>query len=410
MISFSNVTIGEIGKVVTGKTPKTDIPEYYGDDFMFIGPTDLHNHFVVEESQKMISERGLLSIKGSRIKGTSILVGCIGWDMGNVAITESECATNQQINSITNIDKKYNPFYIYYWLKGKKEFLYKQASVTRTPILNKSAFSAINIPVPSKDVQDSVASILQRVDEKIKINNKINAALEAMAKLIYDYWFVQFDFPDDEGRPYKSSGGKMVYNEELKREIPEGWMLKAITEEMDVQYGYPFSTKLFNEHGEGSAVVRIRNILDNSISIFSTENVDDKYLLNKGDLLVGMDGNFHLNFWDKEGCYLNQRCVRIRSVDNSCVSQLQALFQIEPYIKAREKNVSRTTVGHLSAKDINSLKVLIPSSEQMKNRRVFFDSILSKIVVNREKNNELTKLRNWLLPMLMNGQVTISTG
>ncbi|MFP3701329.1 restriction endonuclease subunit S, partial [Burkholderia sp. SIMBA_013] len=84
------VQIGKIGKIVTGKTPKTDKIEYYGDDFMFIGPTDLHNHFIIRKSQKMITESGLLSIKGSRLKGTSILVGCIGWDMGNVAITENE--------------------------------------------------------------------------------------------------------------------------------------------------------------------------------------------------------------------------------------------------------------------------------------------------------------------------------
>ncbi|MFP3398397.1 restriction endonuclease subunit S, partial [Brevibacterium sp. SIMBA_078] len=112
---------------------------------------------------------------------------------------------------------------------------------------NKSAFSAINIPIPSREYQDSIAAILKTIDKKIELNNKINAELEAMAKLMYDYWFVQFDFPDAIGKPYKSSGGKMVYNKELKREIPEGWILKAITEEMDVQYGYPFSTKLFNE-------------------------------------------------------------------------------------------------------------------------------------------------------------------
>ncbi len=84
MISYSSVKIGDIGKVVTGKTPKTSMPEYYADDYMFIGPTDLHKHFVVNGSEKMISVKGLQSIKSSRLQGTSILVGCIGWDMGNV--------------------------------------------------------------------------------------------------------------------------------------------------------------------------------------------------------------------------------------------------------------------------------------------------------------------------------------
>jgi type I restriction enzyme S subunit len=218
---------------------------------------------------------------------------------------------------------------------------------------------------------------------------------------------VQFDFPDANGRPYKSSGGKMIYNEELKREIPVDWKVKDLTDEMDVQYGFPFSTRLFNEYNLGSPVVRIRNILDNSISMYSTEEVDEKYLIEKGDLLVGMDGNFHLNFWAKAGCYLNQRCVRIRSRKGSSVSHFQALLQIEPYIKAREKNVSRTTVGHLSAKDINDLKVLIPNSRVVIEKRSFFDSALEKLIVNRTENEQLIKLRDWLLPMLMNGQVTV---
>ncbi len=92
-----------------------------------------------------------------------------------------------------------------------------------------------------------------------------------MAKTLYNYWFVQFDFPNSEGKPYKSSGGKMVYSEELKREIPEGWGVKKISEEIDIQYGFPFSTKLFNNDRIGKPIIRIRDIPNNTISIFSTE-------------------------------------------------------------------------------------------------------------------------------------------
>ncbi|MDT0583310.1 restriction endonuclease subunit S [Brumicola blandensis] len=343
----------------------------------------------------------------SKVNGPGIVIGRSGGSFGQVHyVAQQSFWPHNTAMYVTDFNGNDVDF-VFYLLKTLDFSALNSGSAQ--PSLNRNYLYPVKVRAPHLDEQILIGQLLSSLDRKIELNNKINSELEAMAKLIYDYWFVQFDFPDASGKPYKSSGGKMVYNEELKREIPEGWTLKAITEEMDVQYGYPFSTKLFNAHGEGAVVVRIRNILDNSISIFSTEKVDDKYLLKTGDLLVGMDGNFHLNFWDKEGCYLNQRCVRIRSVDNSCVSQLQALFQIEPYIKAREKNVSRTTVGHLSAKDINSLKVLIPRSEQMKNKRAFFDSILSKIVVNREENSKLTKLRDWLLPMLMNGQVTVST-
>ncbi len=260
-----------------------------------------------------------------------------------------------------------------------------------------------------------MGNLLFLLSAKIELNNKINAELEAMAKLIYDYWFVQFDFPFDfaqgkpseQGKPYKSSGGKMVYNEELKREIPVGWEVKRLVDEMDVQYGFPFSTTNFNKEKIGNPVIRIRDIISNSVSIYSTEIPDDKYRLLKGDLLIGMDGNFHMNFWDKNDCYLNQRLVRIRKKKNSVTSQFQTLFDIKPYIKAREKNVSRTTVGHLSARDINSLFVLIPSSIYLKKQNKLFDLMLSKIITNRNQNQTLSSLRDWLLPMLMNGQVKV---
>jgi type I restriction enzyme, S subunit len=407
MINFTKIKLGDVGDVTTGRTPNTSDAENYGSEYMFLGPTDLHKHFIVTKSEKYITAKGLASINSSVIDGFSICVGCIGWDMGNVAIVNEKCATNQQINSITKIKDEYNSYYIYYWLKSKKDFLFRQANVTRTPILNKTNFSNIDIWLPGKSQQDKIANILSTIDEKIEVNNKICAKLDAMAKLIYDYWFVQFDFPDEHGKPYKSSGGKMLYNEELKREIPDGWVVEGLTKAMEVQYGFPFSTKLFNEEKAGLPVVRIRNLLDTSITMYSTESVDQKYLIKKGDLLVGMDGNFHMNFWDKEGCYLNQRCVRIRSRAGSTVTNFQAFFQISPYIKAREKNVSRTTVGHLSAKDIDDLYVLIPCSNNLLCKTSYFDSMLEKIITHRNESQKLAELRDWLLPMLMNGQVTV---
>ncbi|GGZ72543.1 restriction endonuclease subunit S [Algibacter mikhailovii] len=281
-------------------------------------------------------------------------------------------------------------------------------SGTGVPSMTFGAYYDIPIKLPDLSTQKKIAKVLSDLDAKIEVNNKINQELEAMAKTLYDYWFVQFDFPDANGKPYKSSGGKMVYNDELKREIPEGWEVKFLTEEMDLQYGFPFSTKLFNTVEKGVPVIRIRDILNCTISNYSTQEVDDKYKLNKGDIVVGMDGNFHINYWNKEDCYLNQRSLRIRSNEDS-ISEIQARYSIEPYIKAREKNVSRTTVAHLSAKDVNDLKVLKAANKIQLKANDFFKSNLDKIVANREQNQKLSELRDWLLPMLMNGQVTVTS-
>jgi type I restriction enzyme S subunit len=304
-----------------------------------------------------------------------------------------------------NVNEGVDPYYLYSYLSLLN--LKHLDSGSALPSMTKTAYEDIEVKLPNYDSQQKITKVLFSLDSKIEINNRINIELKEMAKALYDYWFIQFDFPDTNGKPYKSSGGKMVWNVELKREIPEGWEVKNLFSEMDVQYGFPFDTSKFTDDTTQKPVIRIRDILENSISAYSTEDANEKYILNSGDLLIGMDGNFHLNFWDKNGAYLNQRSVRIRSRQNSEVSNFQALFQLTPYIKAREQNVSRTTVGHLSDKDLKRLFVINATKTNTFSPKKTFDIMLSKIISNRLQNQELASLRDWLLPMLMNGQIKI---
>ena len=273
----------------------------------------------------------------------------------------------------------------------------------------------ITVSLPSLYVQRKIASVLSALDSKISLNRKMNRTLEAMAKQLYDYWFVQFDFPfdfaqgkpDAEGKPYKSSGGKMVWNEVLKREIPKGWEVKPLFESVSVQYGFPFSTESFTEEVTNIPVVRIRDILEGTISAYSYEETDEKYHLNEGDVLVGMDGNFHMNYWHNNNAYLNQRCVRIRPYSNSPISSIQVLHSIKPFIKAKEQNAKGSTVGHLSDKDMKSLFLFEPKVSQVFDPRKVFDPILKQIIKNKQEIASLTRQRDELLPLLMNGQVEV---
>lgn len=197
----------------------------------------------------------------------------------------------------------------------------------------------------------------------------------------------------------------MVWNERLKREIPEGWEVKSIFDKLSVQYGFPFSTELFVEEQTEIPVVRIRDILSNSISAYTTEQTDERYRLQEQDLLIGMDGNFHMNYWSDNNSFLNQRSVRLRAIANSTVSIMQTRYDIEPHIKAKELRAKGSTVGHLSDRDLKGLFILVPSTKEPKK---VLDSILNKIIRNRIETNALTKLRDELLPLLMNGQVSIN--
>ena len=171
--------IKDIGNVVTGKTPQTAHAEFYGGDYMFITPTELHGGYKISSSEKTLTEAGLESIKTNSIDGISVLVGCIGWDMGNVAMCFEKCATNQQINSITQISEDYSSYFLYYWLSTKKEYLFSISSVTRTPILSKGVFEEIEIPSISRSEQDKIAKVLSVLDKKIKLNSEVNDNLTA---------------------------------------------------------------------------------------------------------------------------------------------------------------------------------------------------------------------------------------
>jgi type I restriction modification DNA specificity domain protein len=327
--------------------------------------------------------------------------------LGSTAIVpeDNRYLHNQRIGLISCNESLNKDFAYYLFMtQSVRQQISRSASGTKVKHTSPEKIYDVQVDIPKIQTQKNIAFFLSSLDKKIQINNQINQELEAMAKTLYDYWFVQFDFPDQNGKPYKSSGGKMVYNPELKREIPEGWGVENLFDIADVQYGYPFSTDYFNSTGEGVPVIRIRDILGNAITNYSTEEVEDRYKINVGDVLIGMDGNFHMNYWIKEDCYLNQRVVKVNS---DKLPNMVLKYQIEPFIKLREKSVSRTTVGHLSDKDLKAINVILPKDKYLSSIFEKFESLLENIIINQQQNQELTQLRDWLLPMLMNGQVKV---
>ncbi|MDU1739425.1 restriction endonuclease subunit S [uncultured Streptococcus sp.] len=373
-----------------------------GDLVEFQRGYDLPKSKFVEGKYPVQSSNGILGYHNEyKVEGPGITIGRSG-TVGNPHLIRENFFPHN--TSLFVKEFKGNDIeYIYYLLQYLD--LGNQKSGSGVPTMNRNHLHPIKIRAyRDKTCQQRTIKILSLIDKKIQINNQINQELEAMAKTLYDYWFVQFDFPDQNGKPYKSSGGKMVYHPELKCEIPEGWGVENLFDIADVQYGYPFSTDYFNSIGEGVPVIRIRDILGNDITNYSTEEVEDKYKINVGDVLIGMDGNFHMNYWIKENCYLNQRVVKVNS---DKLPNMVLKYQIEPFIKLREKSVSRTTVGHLSDKDLKAINVILPKEKNLSPIVERFESILKNIIINQQQNQELTQLRDWLLPMLMNGQVKV---
>ncbi|WP_347131480.1 restriction endonuclease subunit S [Streptococcus thermophilus] len=407
MSEWKEKTLGELSiRVSSGLTPLKSKKEFWENPSIPWLKTDQLGEKYIFDTNTKISKEALeqTSLRIYPENTISIAMYGEGKTRGNLSIIKAPMTTNQACCNIEIDPKLADVEYVYYYLKTQYDSLRKLSSGVRKN-LNSNDIKNYKIYIPeSVSAQKSIVRILMSLDNKISLNNQINQELEAMAKTLYDYWFVQFDFPDQNGKPYKSSGGKMVYNPELKREIPEGWGVSNLFDAAEVQYGYPFSTDYFNSTGEGVPVIRIRDILGNDITNYSTEEVEDKYRINVGDVLIGMDGNFHMNYWIKENCYLNQRVVKVNS---DKLPNMVLKYQIEPFIKLREKSVSRTTVGHLSDKDLKAINVILPKDKCLSSIFEKFESILENIIINQQQNQELTQLRDWLLPMLMNGQVKV---
>ena len=335
-----------------------------------------------------------------------VLIGNIRPYLKKIWYADSDGGCSLDVLVLRANDNNYSTFLYALLLQDDFfEYVMKASKGSKMPRGDKEHI--LSFPCLCTQNTKEIGDFFVTLDRKIALNRAINRNLEAFAKQLYDYWFVQFDFPDENGRPYKSSGGKMVWNEKLKREVPEGWEAKTLFESTNVQYGFPFSTESFTEEITDVPVVRIRDILDGTVSAYSYEDTDEKYHLQEGDVLVGMDGNFHMNYWHNNNAYLNQRCVRIRPYCDSPISSIQVLHAIKPYIKAKEQNAKGSTVGHLSDKDMKGLFLLEPKVSQLYNPRKTFDPILKQIIKNKQEIAALTHQRDELLPLLMNGQVTI---
>ncbi|MEJ5092146.1 hypothetical protein GEO21_19110 [Sphingobacterium faecium] len=319
-----------------------------------------------------------------------------------------------------------NPFYLKYYLQTKsvKETVAKKyVSGSALPRIILKNFGEIDLALPDLSTQQKITSILTALDDKIGLNNKINADLEAMAKALYDYWFVQFDFPNKAGKPYKSSSGIMVYNEILNREIPKGWEVKKLDYVVDKIIDYRGKTpkKLdsdWSDNKDDIIAISAKHIKNGKLVNLDNANRVNSYLyekwmkekLKEGDILMTSEapcGEFFYLVGNSEYC-LSQRVFAIRSnpeiIDHSYLyfelSKGNGLSQILG-------KVSGSTVFGIRQDELRTVHVLVPNMDLQKKFSQKVISIYDSIRNNEKQIQELTKMRDWLLPMLMNGQVRI---
>ena len=270
------------------------------------------------------------------------------------------------------------------------------------------------VDIPDTIYQNKIASVLSALDSKIELNNRINAELEAMAKTIYDYWFVQFDFPfdfaqgkpDKNGKPYKSSGGKMVWNEELKREIPEGWEVKDLQEIAMCLMGQSPKGESYNQDGIGTPLLNGPADYENGALKGRTYTTEPTRLCQKDDLVLCIRATIgNLVYSEQEFC-LGRGVAAVRANDKR-LSELIYFLLIQEIERFKVQATGSIIVG-ITKDDLIESKCLLPKDELITSFHNLIKPQFDKIRINIKENQKLTELRDWLLPMLMNGQVKVN--
>lgn len=308
--------------------------------------------------------------------------------------------------------KEIDPYYLKYYLSTeyvKKQVAKKYVSGSALPRIILKNFKDIDIPYVDLETQQKKVKILKLIDKKIENNKLISKLLEETAKTIYDYWFLQFDFPNEEGKPYKSSGGKMVYSEELKREIPEKWALTSLEKVIRIVLGGTPKTKkeeywngAINWLNSGEVVQFPVVTTEKKITQVGVENSATE-LMKKGTVIVSITGNIRASYLAIDSC-ANQSVVGLCETKNLKKSFLYPMMKdsVDYYLKISTGNCQQ----HINKKAIEDTLFPLPNENVLKKYYDICEPIFEQITNCALENVELSSLRDWLLPMLMNGQIT----
>ena len=403
--------VKEFATVVSGATPSSEHPEYYSGDIVWFTPKDLSDQRskYVCKGERNITQAGFDSCSAKILPAGSVLMSSRA-PIGLLAITQVECCTNQGFKSFVVNEEICNAEYLYYYLKYHIREVEALGSGTTFKEVSKEAIEEYDVKLPDLEIQKKIANVLSEVDNKIANNNAICAELEAMAKLLYDYWFVQFDFPDENGKPYKSSGGKMVWSKELNGEIPEGWTIVPLKEKCRCLLGgTPNRDK--KEYWNGT----INWINSGKVNDFRINGPSEKitdaglansstYLLPANTVVLAITGATlgQVSILNIESC-ANQSVIGI--IETKEVPTEYIYPWIINSLKLLLNKQTGAAQPHVNKNDVQSLPLPLPNEQIMTAYMTYARDAYKTILVLEQETQELASLRDFLLPMLMNGQV-----
>ena len=347
--------------------------------------------------------------KRSRIRQWDILFSMIG-TIGNIYLEESNninyAIKNMGVFSCGN-EKKAR--YLYYYLQSNfaKQYINQKLAGAVQKFLSLGELRSFPVPSFDEQLYNSI-SILSWIDKKIELNNRINTELEVMAKELYNYWFIQFDFPDEFRRPYKSSGGKMVYNDVLKREIPEGWEVKNLLDIVEWVSGAqpPKATFIYQPQNGYVRFIQNRDYAGDTNVTYIKESKNNK-VCDVFDIMMDKYGDAGRVRYGLAGAY-NVALSKIKVNVRYGQEYIRKFLESDSVYNYLYNACMASTRASLNGEILGNLNIAIPNDTLLKNFEMRNEQIINQILQNKQENEILSNLRDFLLPMLMNGQVTVS--
>ena len=396
MQEWKTYRIGDICKrVCSGGTPKSTEPSYYDGEIPWLNTKEI-NFNRISSTEKHITQSGLDNSSAKWIDKNSVIVAMYGATAAKVAINTIPLTTNQACCNLSIDETKADYRFVYYWLCSHYTELASLANGGAQQNLNAQQIKDFEIKLPEIQIQQKIADLLWSIDNKIICNKSINDNLEQQAQALYKSWFIDFE-------PFKDG----EFEESELGLIPKGWSTGNIYKYVNVIYGAPYKSTLFNENKEGYPLIRIRDLKTFSPQFYTTEVLPQTEYIKSGDVVAGMDAEFIPCLWQGETGVLNQRCCKFVGKDKE-INNLFVLHLVKPELEYVQSYKTGTTVSHLGKADIDRFIVILPDEAIVHQFSKICRPLLDEQNKCAAEIRRLTNLRDALLPKLMSGELKIN--
>ncbi len=376
--SVADLTVGFVGTMASNYT-ETGIP--------FLRSTNIEPFDIKLDDIKYISSNFNESLRKSELHPNDVVIVRTGTPGACAVIPAGVKAWNcSDLVIVRPHRNKLNPLFLASYVNLASGVINTQLVGAVQQHYNVGAAKKMQIPLPPIGEQDKIASIIGMLNKKITINSKINDNLFAQMQALYAAWFIDCI-------PF---GG-------IK---PLSWQKTSIYTIADIIYGAPFSSKQFNTDGKGIPIIRIRDLKEQKVATYTTEKHPKGYLLQAGDIVVGMDGEFVPYIWGSDEAWLNQRVCVFKN--KRLKGKAFLYFTIKPLLYAIEQTQVATTVIHIGKKDFDAFEITLPDPRVLDSFDAITTPMVEKIVENRFEIKQLELLRDALLPKLMSGELDVS--